>query len=87
MTLTSRAFQPAEENDRMAEKTKIIRTKRDVCIDPDRDSTAGEVLRVNERDAHILVGDGSAEFATEDDLKKYEAEKAKADKKGKKSEE
>lgn len=87
MTLTSgSSLVPGERKDEMAEKPKvtIIKLTRGVCVrnNPETgevtDGAPGEVHRVPAPIANILIGDGSAVEATEDDLAAYEKAKTKA---------
>lgn len=81
MTLTSAALKPAgSEGDEMDDdiKYKIIKTTRGVCIKRGDDANPGEVRRVPANIANILIGDGSAESATEKDLEQFEKKKGKA---------
>lgn len=87
MTLTSTSsLGVGERKEDVAEKPKvtIIKTTRAVCVrsNPETgdvtDADAGEVHRVPAQVANILIGDGSAVAATEDDLAAFEKSKTKA---------
>ena len=85
MTLTSASSLVAGERteDVAGSKTKVIKTTRAVCVrnNPETgevtDADAGEVHKLPENIANILIGDGSAVAATEEDLAAFEKEKAK----------
>jgi hypothetical protein len=88
MTLTSDStLGPGERKADVAEKMKIIKTTRGVCVRNNAesgevtDADAGEVHRVPANIANLLIGDGSAVESTAEELEAFVAAKAKKDKK------
>lgn len=53
-------------------KTKVVKILRDVCVGKGKDEPKDAVVRIPEEDARLLIGEGSAEPATDEQLKAFE---------------